>query len=224
MYTSYSETMKSLILYSYFRSSAAFRVRIALHLKNLDFEYRPVHLLNNGGEHHSAGYRQINPLEEVPTLIHEGFAIGQSMAILNYLDDLKPEPRLFPLDPKMRAQVIQLCEAVNSSIHPIQNLKVQQELEKRFQADAQAKEDWARHWIRQGFEGIEKIVAKHSGSFAMGPDLTAADLYLIPQVFNAERYKLEMSAFPKIKTIYLNCMKLKPFVDADPFHQIDTPK
>lgn len=141
--------MTPIILYSYFRSSAAYRVRIAMLLKKVPFEYRAVHLLSNGGAQNQKGYRELNPMGEVPLVVDGAHRIGQSMAILQYLDEKWPKPLLFPKDIYKRAEVIQFCENINSGIHPVQNLKLLQELEKRFKVDQTGKEDWAKHWIKK---------------------------------------------------------------------------
>jgi maleylacetoacetate isomerase len=213
--------VQDLILYNYFRSSASYRVRIALELKNLKYEYRAVQLIKDGGEHNQASYRELNPMGEVALLIHKGARVGQSMAILLYLDDCYPTPPLFPKDPLAKAQVVQFCENINSGIHPIQNLKVLQELEKRFGIDQTGKDSWAGHWIQEGFKSLEKILKQSAGKYCFGNEVTAADCYLVPQFLNAHRFKLDVSPFPNISRICEAALATEAFKKAHPDHQPD---
>lgn len=215
--------MTSTKLYSYYRSSAAYRVRIGLYLKNIPFEYIPVHLLNNGGEQHLATYKSLNPMSEVPCLVHENATISQSMAILQYLDDVWPTPILFPKQREKRALTIQLAEMVNSGIHPINNLKVQQELSARFKATDQDKKVWVDYWIKKGFTAIEEVLKKSAGQYCLADEITAADLFLIPQVYNAKRYQVDLSSFPLITKVEKNCLRLEAFQKASPENQPDAP-
>lgn len=215
--------MASMQLYSYFRSSAAYRVRIGLHLKNLPFEYKAVHLVQNGGEQHHEDYRALNPAAEIPTLVHGSTVISQSMAILQYLDDVHPAPPLFPKDPVLKARTLQICEWVNSGIHPIQNLKVLQYLERHYGADEAAKARWAAHWVQVGFTGLEQFLKKTAGDFCVGNTLTAAELFLIPQVFNARRFNVDMEQFPTLAKIDARCKDMPAFVKAHPLEQPDAP-
>ena len=143
--------MSDLVLYNYFRSSASYRVRIALHHKRLPFEYKAVHLLNNGGEQNTAEYKNLNPAGEVPTLVHNGKALSQSMAILQYLDEVFPQHPLFPKDPFQKAKVIQFCEGINCT-QPYQNLRTTQVLEKDFQFSSEQKDKWMNYWLGRNFE------------------------------------------------------------------------
>ena len=213
--------MSNLILYSYWRSSCSYRVRIALHLKKLDFEYRPVHLVREGGEQHSAAYAALNPSEEVPCLVHEGRALSQSMAILQYLDHLQPSPRLFPKDPWQAAQVLALAESINTGIQPIQNLSVLQEIDTLYKAGPSGKASWAAHWIQRGFEALEKKLVHTAGTFAFGDRVSVVDAFLVPQVYNANRFKLDMSQFPAIDAVNAHCMSLEAFQKAEPAQQPD---
>lgn len=210
-------------LYSYFRSSASYRVRIALELKGLEYEYKPVHLVNNGGEQNRAEYRVLNSMGQVPCLVHDQFILTQSMAILHYLDDVFPEPELFPKEPQEKAKVIQLCEMVNSGIHPIQNLSVLNEVVQRYEIEKEGKIEWARFWIHRGFQAIEKDLQEVAGEYCFGDQLTAADLVLVPQVYNAHRFEVDMEAFPKIAEIEERCLKLDCFKKSEPGSQPDTP-
>lgn len=213
--------MADVQLYSYFRSSASFRVRIALHLKKIAFDYIPVHLLKNGGEQLKPEYRALNPSGHVPCLVHNDFALGESMAILNYLDHHWPQPVLFPQDPQDRARVIQLCEMINSGIQPLQNLKVLNELEKRFGLDQSQRNEWVVHWIQKGFEGFEQLLQKTAGQFCFGDNVTAADLYLVPQMVAAQRFKVDLNPFPNIRRIDAECNRLEAFKKAAPSAQPD---
>ncbi len=209
-------------LYTYFRSSAAFRVRIALHHKGIPFESQFVHLAK--GEQHAASYGDINPAHEIPALRDaEGRVLTQSMAIMLYLDDLVPRNNLFPTEALERAQVISVCEAINSGIHPLQNLKVLKELGTRFGASNKAREEWAAHWIHQGLVALETKLQSSAGTFCFGGTLTAADCFLIPQVFNAKRYGLPLDSYPTLARIYSHCLTLPAFRKAHPASQPDTP-
>jgi len=213
--------MDSIILYSYFRSSCSYRVRIALNLKKLKYEYRAVHLIKDGGEQKSEAYKKLNPMGEVPTLIHKGLEINQSMAIVEYLDEVFPEISLFPSSAGERAKVRGLCEIVNSGIQPIQNLKVMLRVGELFGLDQQGKADWSHYWIRQGLESFENAIAKNSGKFCFGDSITAADCFLIPQVYNATRFKVNLAQFTNISKIVQNCQALAAFKNAAPEMQPD---
>ncbi len=216
--------MADLILYSYFRSSASHRVRIALNLKGLPYEYKAVHLLNNGGEQNRDDYTQLNPLRQVPTLIHKGRAIGQSMAILDYLEWLEPAPALFPKEPYARALVLQACEIINSGIQPLGNLSVVNELEKRAGFDQAKKNEWIQHWIHKGLTAFESMIRPHAGRFCFGDGPTAADCFLVPQVFGAIRFGADLGRVPLLAEIHETCMGLKAFANAAPGAQPDAPQ
>jgi maleylacetoacetate isomerase len=215
--------MGKFVLYSYFRSSASHRVRIALNLKNIPYEYRAVHLLNGGGEQHTAEYRRINPSREVPTLIHEENVIGQSMAIVDYLDRVIPEFPLFPSDPFQRALVMQACEIANSGVQPLHNLRVLQKLEESFGADLEAKNKWSTHWITNGLESLETMLSLTSGIYSFGDQPTAADCFLIPHLANADRYQVSLKHFPALAKIKKSCETNEAFTKAAPFAQPDAP-
>jgi maleylacetoacetate isomerase/maleylpyruvate isomerase len=215
--------MSEFVLYSYFRSSASYRVRIALHYKGIPFEYRAVHLLNNGGEQHSEGYRELNPSREVPTVVHNGRPLSQSVAIIDYLDHVRPEPRLFPLDPYERARVLQACEIPNSGAQPVHNLRVLNDLEKRFGASSEQKNQWAAHWITYGLDALEGMLSQTAGAYSFGDRVTAADCFLIPHLANAARFGVALTPYPTLARIGENCKKLESFQRAAPDRQPDTP-
>jgi len=158
----------TLKLFNYFRSSASYRVRIALHWKNLSFEYIPVHLTKAGGEQHSAEYRRLNPMGHVPALVHGEYVLAESLAIIEYLDRVFPERPLLPNDPAARGRVIQISEIINSGIQPYQNLKVLQDFEKTYGWDVTQREDWVRKWVTAGLASLEKVVEKNGGHIRGG--------------------------------------------------------
>jgi maleylpyruvate isomerase len=210
-------------LYSYFRSSAAFRVRIALNLKNIAPNYRFVHLLKDGGQQHAPTYARVNPQELVPTLVHDGHAIGQSLAIMEYLDEVKPEPPLLPKDPASRARVRQLAYAVACDIHPIDNLRVLNYLRKPMGHNDDEVMAWFTHWIDLGLGAIETMLSGSSetGRFCHGDTPTLADICLIPQLANARRGRTNLDAFPTVKRIEAACFELPAFDNAQPQKQPD---
>lgn len=220
--------MKEFALYSYFRSSASYRVRIALGLKGVDYEYRAVHLLNDGGEQLKSEYANLNPSREVPTLVHRiggrERLIGQSVAIIDYLDRIIPQPSLFSEDPSTRAQILQACEIVNSGIQPLHNLRVLKLLSEKFQATEEQKNDWTRHWIRYGLEALEKFLAPHAAEFSFGKLPTAADCFLIPNLANADRFQVDLAPYPTLVRVRKSCDQLAAFVQASPANVPDSPK
>lgn len=220
--------MKEFALYSYFRSSASYRVRIALGLKGIDYEYRAVHLLNDGGEQLKTDYATLNPSREVPTLVHrkEGreILVGQSVAIVDYLDRVAPSPPLFPQDPAERAKVLQVCEVINSGIQPLHNLRVLKALTAKFSANDEQKNEWTRHWLTYGFETLEKLVAPTAKDFCFGQAPSAADCFMIPNLANADRFQVDLVPYPTLRRIRENCEKLPAFIQASPTKVPDAPK
>ncbi len=208
-------------LYSYFRSSAAFRVRIALNLKKLDYETAAIHLRRN--DQSKAEYRGVNPQGLVPTLEHDGQALIQSLAIIEYLDEIHPEPPLLPKDPADRARVRALADIVACDIHPINNLRVLRYLTHQLGHDEAAIGSWYNHWIAAGFEALEPLLAGdgRTGAFCHGDSPGLADLTLVPQVINAERYHLDLAPYPTLTRIYENCDRLDAFSAARPNKQPD---
>ena len=216
------ETLK---LYSYWRSSAAFRVRIALNLKQLKYQIVPVNLVHDGGEQHGAAYSEINPQELVPVLKHGQRVLRQSLAIIDYLDETWPDSPLMPSVARDRERVRAIAQAIACDIHPLNNLRVQQYLTTEFGADEAAREKWMRHWIATGFAAIELMLADNpsTGEFCEGDMPTMADCCLVPQVFNARRVGLDMAAYPIISRIERACMALPAFDAAQPSKQPDAP-
>jgi maleylacetoacetate isomerase len=211
------------VLYGYFRSSAAFRVRIALNLKGIAPELRFVHLLRDGGEQHDPEYKSLNPQGLIPTLVHNGHAITQSLAICEYLDEIAPEPPLLPRDPLARARVRQIAYAIACDIHPVNNLRVNQYLKHTFYADAQAQIAWQQHWIAIGFAALETMLAgsPHTGRYSNGEQPTLADICLIPQMANARRVKLDLAPYPTLVRIETEALKHPAFDAALPANQPD---
>lgn len=210
-------------LYSYFRSSASYRVRIALNLKGLPYEYVAVHLLKDGGQQHAADFQRINPAELVPALVDDGHAIGQSLAIMEYLDETCPEPALLPRDALGRARVRALAQSIACEIHPMNNLRVLQYLEHDLMLDEATRVTWYRHWITLGFTAVEALLANnpHTGAFCHGDTPGLADCCLIPQIANSRRFDTVLDAFPTIRRIEAACLALDAFSKAAPQLQPD---
>jgi len=217
-----AEESARLTLYSYWRSSAAYRVRIALNLKGLCYTTIPIHLVNNGGEQLSDSYREINPQGLVPAFVHQGQVLTQSLAICEYLDESFEAYPLLPAEPLQRARVRSLALQVACEIHPINNLRVQKYLKGLFADDFDAFA-WMSHWMSSGFAAIEKQlddrVDKDSGFYAQQAGLF--ECFLVPQVYNAERFAIDMSAFPAIRRLVTNCRSLPAFSQAAPENQPD---
>jgi len=212
-----------LTLHSYFRSSASYRVRIALNLKGLPYTYAPVHLLKDGGQQHTADYQRVNPAELVPTLVDDGHALGQSLAIMEYLEETRPEPPLMPRDALGRARVRALAQSIACEIHPLNNLRVLQYLDNDLKVDEATKATWYRHWITLGFTAIEAMLARHpdTGRFCHGDTPGLADCCLIPQIANSRRFDTPLDAFPTIRRIEQACLLLDAFAKAAPQLQPD---
>jgi len=207
-------------LYSYFRSSAAYRVRIALNLKGLACETVPVHLVKEGGYNRRPEFRAINPQMRVPALVAPtGDALIQSLAIIEYLDETHPEPPLLPKDPIARAQARALAEIVACDIHPLNNIGSLRYLRRELHQEQAAIDVWYHHWVLAGFEAIEALV--RPGPYACGGAVTVADLCLVPQVYNARRLNVPLDKFPKIVAIDTACLALPAFDRARPENQPD---
>jgi maleylacetoacetate isomerase len=204
-------------LYTYFRSSAAYRVRIALNLKGVAYEAVPVNLLK--GEQRQEGYRAVNPQQRVPSLDIGGATLIQSPAILEYLDEVYPEPPLLPVGAANRARVRAVASLIACDIHPLNNSGTLGYLKTRLGHDQAAADEWYAHWVREGFDTIEALI--EPGPYAFGSRITLADVYLVPQVFNARRFNVPLDAYPKIAAVDAACAALKAFQDAAPASQPD---
>ena len=209
-------------LYTYFRSSAAFRVRIALNLKALAYEPQFVHLPK--GQHREPAYGAVNPQALVPTLeLDDGMRLAQSMAIIEYLEELHPRPPLLPQEPMARARVRSLSQLVACEIHPLNNLRVLQYLRKQLGQNEEQVGVWYRHWIAEGFAKLEAALAGNgeTGRFCHGDAPSMADCCLVPQVFNAKRYEFDAQRYPTTMRVFEECMKLEAFDRAQPSKQPD---
>ena len=202
-------------LYNYFRSSASFRVRIALNLKGLAYDYLPVHLAK--GEQKQPGFAAVNAEGLVPVLqLDDGRRLTQSMAIIEYLDEAHPEPALLPRDPIGRARVRALAQIVACEIHPLNNLRVLKYLVNDLKASEEAKNAWYRHWVRLGLQSFEAHLAEQPGTYCHGDTPTLADCCLVPQIFNARRFDCDLSGLPRTLAAFDACMQLPAFQRAQP--------
>jgi maleylpyruvate isomerase len=211
-------------LYNYFRSSASYRVRIALELKGLSFDYIPIHLTRDGGEQFKAEYRKLNPDALVPTFISDdGHNLTQSLAIIEYLEEIRPEPALLPGSPAERAYVRSLALQIACEIHPLNNLRVLNYLTGDLSLSAEQKASWYAHWIDTGFASIEQKLNddKMTGALCFRDGPTLADICLVPQVFNAERMKVPLDRYPTIMRITTAARQLEAFARAEPSIQPD---
>lgn len=214
----------ALVLYDYWRSSSSYRVRIALNLKGLEYEQRTVHLVRDGGEQHLAAYRAINPLGMVPALLHRDRVLVQSLAICEYLDEVFPDPALMPRDALGRARVRGLAQSIASEIQPLNNLGVTQYLKNELQPSDDAINEWLSHWLARGFSALESWLENdESGRFCHGDLPGLADCFLIPQVYNAERFSCDLTPYPNIRRITALCRELPAFSSAAPENQPDAP-
>jgi maleylacetoacetate isomerase len=207
-------------LYTYFRSSAAFRVRIALNLKGI--AYKPVFVHLPKGEHRAADYAKVNPQALLPTLeLDDGTRLSQSLAIIEYLDEIHPNTPLIPREGKARARVRSLSYLVTSEIHPINNLRVLQHLKRSLGQSEEQVNAWYRHWIADGLAKLEAELASNKGKFCHGDAPTMADCCLVPQIFNAKRYQSDLAPYPQTMRVFEACMQLEAFDRAQPSKQPD---
>jgi maleylacetoacetate isomerase len=207
-------------LYSYFRSTAAYRVRIALNLKGIDYELRPVNLLKE--EQKSGWYLAVNPMGLVPALrLEDGTVLSQSTAILEWLEETSTAMPLLPADPSQRARVRAMANIIACDIHPLNNLRILKYLAGELGVSEDAKKAWYHHWIQFGFDALEPQIA--DGAYTAGDGLSMADIYLVPQVFNALRFDMDMSPYPAIMSVYNRCNELDAFIQAHPDNQRDKP-
>ncbi|XP_026789775.3 maleylacetoacetate isomerase isoform X3 [Pangasianodon hypophthalmus] len=215
MRTSFACLMKP-VLHGYFRSSCSWRVRIAFALKGIEYDQVPVNLVKDGGQQLTDQYKTVNPMQQVPAVTIDGITLSQSLAIIQYIDETRPGPRLLPADPQQRAQVRMISDLIASGIQPLQNLHVIQKI-------GAEKVQWAQHFINKGFNALESILKQTSGTYCVGNEISMADICLVPQVYNAERFKVDLDQYPTIKRINQTLMELEAFKVSHPTCQPDTP-
>lgn len=210
-------------LYTFFRSSASFRVRIALNLKGLTYDQVPIHLRRGGGEQLMANYRAINPQALLPTLEDSGRHLAQSLAIIEYLDETHPNPPLFPKSAADRALVRSMALVIACEVHPIQNLRVLNYVKKEYNQTDEQVNRWAQHWIDLGLGALEQMITAQTvrGKFCFGDSPTLADICLVPQLGNARRFGCDLSRYPSILSIEKTCIAIPAFADAAPEKQPD---
>ena len=211
------------ILYGYFRSSAAYRLRIALNLKGLAHEHRTVHMLKQGGEQLQPDHLARNPQALVPTLEIDGLMLSQSLAILDYLEETRPEKPLLPQSPASKAQMRAFCQSIACEIHPVNNLRVLKYLVTEWGASEEQKLDWYRHWVETGLQASAKMLEMHgaTGDFCYGDEPSQADCCLIPQLYNARRFNCDLTGLERLIEIEQNAAKLPAFQQAHPDQQPD---
>lgn len=212
-----------LVLHNYFRSSAAYRVRIAMNLKGLDYSYVPVHLTRDGGMQFKEAYKSMNPQQLVPLLDDDGFQLSQSLAIIEYLDEKFPTKALIPSSLEGRARVRQIALAISCDIHPLQNLRVLKYLTGELGLSEESKLGWIRHWLSIGLEALETDLSRSPtrGKFCFGDSPTMADCALVPQMFSAIRFGVETATYPTLNAIYEACELVPAIAAASPSRQID---
>ncbi|XP_049319993.1 maleylacetoacetate isomerase isoform X2 [Astyanax mexicanus] len=209
-------TQNKPVLHGYFRSSCSWRVRIAFALKGIEYDQKPVNLIKDGGLQLTDQFKALNPMQQVPAVTIDGMTLSQSLAIIQYIDETRPQPRLLPADPKQRVQVRMICDLIASGIQPLQNLYVIQKI-------GEEKVQWAQHFINRGFEALEPMLKQSAGTYCVGNEISMADLCLVPQVYNAERFKVDVNQFPTIKRLYQTLMEHEAFKVTHPSRQPDTP-
>ena len=210
-------------LYGYWRSTAAYRVRIALALKNINHDQASIDLVKGGGEQHQPLYREINPQGLVPALEIDGQIITQSMAILEYLEEQYPEPSILSPDPFLKSQIRAFAQSIACDIHPLNNLRVLQYLKAELAVADQQKSDWYLFWVAEGFKALERTIdeADNQFAFCFGEQPSMADICLIPQIYNAHRFHCPIEDYPNLRRINENCLKLDSFIRAMPENQAD---
>jgi maleylacetoacetate isomerase len=201
-------------LFDYFRSSACYRVRIALNLKGIGYEAVPVNLLESAQK--AEDYRALNPQGLVPMLEIDGQRLTQSLAIIDYLDATRPEPRLMPEEPGVRARVLTMTLGIACDIHPLNNLRVLKYLSGPLGQPEDARNAWYAHWVSEGFAALEKMAGESAGRFLVGDKTTAADVYLVPQMFNARRFNVPVDAYPTLLRVDAEACSLPAFAAAHP--------
>jgi maleylacetoacetate isomerase len=207
------------ILYNYFRSSASYRVRIALHLKQIEFEYRAINLLKN--EQNSPAYLTLNPKGEVPYFVDGEVKLTQSLVICDYLDFKSKVAPLFPFDARKRWKALEICELIGAGIQPLQNLIVMNQIAERFGANDEAKGEWNRYFVERGLNALEELLKSTAGRYCIGDEFSAADVFLVPQIFSANRFKVDVSKYPTIEHVNRNCSEHDAVKRAHPSKQVD---
>lgn len=216
--------MSELKLYSYWRSSTSYKVRIALNLKGLDYKITPVHLVKDGGEQHKSAYNAMNPMSAVPTLVDGDFVLTQSNAILEYLEEEYPTPALLPKDIPARAYIRQIMNIVSCDIHPLNNLRVLQHLKNDFKVSDKDKNAWYHKWIHKGFKALNELISKsefYGGIYSYQNMPSFAEATLIPQIYNARRFDVNLKDYPVLTKIEESCLALDAFKNAHPDGQPD---
>ena len=211
----------TMVLRGYWRSSCTWRVRIALNFKGLPYETVPVHLVADGGQQHGEAHRRLNPMREVPVLLVADEPLAQSMAILEYLEEAHPAPSLLPVGLMDRARVRQMAEVVNSGIQPVQNLRVMQRLGREYDVAKPGQVAWSRDWIDFGFQALHRLVEAHGGQYCFGDAVSLADVCLVPQLYNARRFGVDLGAFPHLLAVESRLNALPAFQQAQPDQQPD---
>ncbi|XP_059209258.1 maleylacetoacetate isomerase isoform X3 [Centropristis striata] len=204
------------VLHGYFRSSCSWRVRIAFALKGIEYDQVPVNLIKDGGQQLADEYKALNPMMQVPAVEIDGITLSQSLAVIQYIDETRPGPRLLPTDPKKRAQVRMISDVIASGIQPLQNLYVIQKI-------GAEKVQWAQHFINRGFQALEPILKQTAGKYCVGDEISMADICLVPQVYNAERFKVDVGQYPTIKRLNQTLVEMEAFKVSSPSCQPDTP-
>ncbi|XP_061649781.1 maleylacetoacetate isomerase isoform X1 [Phyllopteryx taeniolatus] len=204
------------VLHGYFRSSCSWRVRIAFALKGMEYDQVPVNLIKDGGQQLTEEYKTLNPMQQVPAVEIDGIALSQSLAVIQYIDETRPEPRLLPSDPKKRARVRMISDLIATGIQPLQNLHVIQKI-------GAEKVQWAQYFINRGFEALEALLKQTAGKYCVGDEISMADICLVPQVYNAERFKVDMSLYPTIQRLNQTLAEIDAFRVSHPSCQPDTP-
>ncbi|XP_041809696.1 maleylacetoacetate isomerase isoform X2 [Chelmon rostratus] len=204
------------VLHGYFRSSCSWRVRIAFALKGVEYDQVPVNLIKDGGQQLTTQYKTLNPMQQVPAVEIDGITLSQSLAMVQYIDETRPGPRLLPADPKKRAQIRMISDLIASGIQPLQNLYVIQKI-------GAEKVQWAQHFIDRGFQALEPILKQTAGKYCVGDEISMADICLVPQVYNAERFKVDIEQYPTIKRLNQALLEIEAFKVSHPSRQPDTP-